>query len=131
MNDNLELARQYLAAIEGMGDCKELAGFFSPDVVQDEFPNRLVPTGAKRNLTAILDGCERGKMVLSAQHYEVKTAMASEDTVVMEVVWTGTMAVEVGALPVGGEMKAHFALFLEFQDGKIVSQRNYDCFEPW
>jgi hypothetical protein len=21
--------------------------------------------------------------------------------------------------------------FLEFRDGRIVRQRNYDCFEPW
>ena len=26
-------------------------------------------------------------------------------------------------------MKAFFAVFLEFQEGKIIKQRNYDCFE--
>jgi hypothetical protein len=24
-----------------------------------------------------------------------------------------------------------FAVFLEFRDGRIARQRNYDCFEPW
>jgi hypothetical protein len=28
-------------------------------------------------------------------------------------------------------LRAHFALFLEFRDGRIVRQRNYDCFEAW
>jgi len=28
-------------------------------------------------------------------------------------------------------MRARFAVFLDFRDGKITRQRNYDCFEPW
>jgi ketosteroid isomerase-like protein len=131
MNNNLDVAKQYLTTIEQMGDCQALAEFFAPDVIQEEFPNRLVPTGARRDLAAILDACERGKKVLSGQRYEIKNAVESGNLVAMEVVWTGKLAVGVGPLPAGAEMKAHFAVFLEFRDGKIVAQRNYDCFEPW
>ncbi len=28
-------------------------------------------------------------------------------------------------------MKAFFAVFLGLREGKIISQRNYDCFEAW
>jgi hypothetical protein len=28
-------------------------------------------------------------------------------------------------------MRARFAVFLDYRDGMIVQQRNYDCFEPW
>ena len=42
-----------------------------------------------------------------------------------------SLAVPLGSIPVGGEMKAHFAHFYEFKDGKIFKQRNYDCFEPF
>lgn len=114
-----------------MGDCNALAEFFSPDVIQIEFPNRLVPAGAKRDLAAILVGCERGKNVLSEQRYEIKNAVVNQHVVVMEVLWTGKLAVAIGTLPEGDEMKAHFAVFLEFAEGKIVAQRNYDCFEAW
>lgn len=69
--------------------------------------------------------------MLSAQQYEIQSAIESETAVVLEVLWTGTLAVEIGSLPIGGQMRAHFAVFLEFLDGKIVAQRNYDCFEPW
>jgi ketosteroid isomerase-like protein len=41
------------------------------------------------------------------------------------------LAVEFGAIPVGGSLHARFAVFLGFRDGKIARQRNYDCFEPW
>lgn len=28
-------------------------------------------------------------------------------------------------------MKAFFAVFLEFREGKIIRQRNYDCYAVW
>ena len=37
-------ARAYIAAVEGGATGDELAAFYHPDVVQHEFPNRLVPT---------------------------------------------------------------------------------------
>jgi len=85
MSNNLEIAKQYLAALEQGVDCHKLAEFFSTNVVQEEFPNRLVPSGAKRDLAAILDGYERGKKVMSRQQYELKNALASENFVALEV----------------------------------------------
>ena len=130
-HDNLETARRYLAALERGAVGDELAAFFAPDVVQQEFPNRLTPNGARRDLAALLDGAERGQQVMAAQRYDVQTATADGNRVVLEVEWTGTLAAPIGSLPAGGAMRAHFAVFIEFRDGKIVAQRNYDCFEPW
>jgi ketosteroid isomerase-like protein len=131
MSNNLEIAKQYLAAIEQGVEPEKMAEFFSTDFVQIEFPNRLTPNGAKRDLTAILEASKRGKKVMSSQRYEIKNTIASGDFVAFEVLWTGTLAVAFGTIPAGGQMRAHFAVFLEFRDGKIVAQRNYDCFEPW
>ena len=99
--------------------------------MQVELPNRLVPNGATRNLDAIREASRRGRQVLAAERYDVRNAVASGDRVALEVLWTGTLAVPIGTIPAGGEMRAHFAMFLEFRDGKIVRQRNYDCFEPF
>ena len=112
-------------------DAAALAEFFAPDVLQEEFPNRLVPTGARRDLDGLLEAAERGKQVVSAQRFEVRNAVAAGDRVALEVRWTGTLAVAIGTLPAGGTMRAHFAVFLDFRDGKIAAQRNYDCFDPW
>jgi ketosteroid isomerase-like protein len=51
--------------------------------------------------------------------------------VALEVQWSGTLAIALGSLPAGGEMRARFAVFLEFRGDRIARQRNYDCFDPW
>ena len=128
---NLETVRRYLTAIEQGATGATLAAFYAPEVVQEEFPNRLVVNGARRDLAAILEGAERGQKVISAQTYEIRNAVEQGNTVALEVLWTGTLAIPFGSLAVGDKMRAHFAVFIELRDGKIVAQRNYDCFEPW
>ncbi len=128
---NLEAARQYLNAIQRGATGDDLAQFFTPDVVAEELPNRVAPDGKRRKLAGILEGAERGQKVLSAQRFEIRSAVATNDRVILEVLWVGTLAIPFGTIPAGGEMRAHSAMFLEFRDGKIAAQRNYDCFEPW
>jgi ketosteroid isomerase-like protein len=128
---NQDLARRYLKAIEAGATGDTLALFFDPDLVQEEFPNRLVPDGAKRNLADVLAGAERGQAVLAAQSYEIRHTIEQADTVVLEVTWRGRLAVPIGSLKPGDEMRARFAVFLEFRNGRIVKQRNYDCFDPF
>ena len=39
--------------------------------------------------------------------------------------------VDAGPFIAGQTLRARFAIFLEFRDGRIARQRNYDCFDPW
>ena len=128
---NLEVARRYLAAIEAGAVGDDLAAFFSPDVEQIEFPNLIVPTGARRGRSEMLEGALRGQKVLREQRYQVERAFADGNVVVLEVLWVGTLAIDRGSAPAGREMRAHFAVVLELRDGRITAQRNYDCFEPF
>lgn len=123
--------RKYLDAIERGAVGDELAAYFTVDVVQEEFPNRLVAGGARRDLAAILDGAKRGQAVLRAQRFEILNLVASGESVALEMTWIGTLAIPIGSIPAGGEMRARFAVFLELRDGKIAAQRNYDCFDPF
>jgi ketosteroid isomerase-like protein len=131
VSEALELTRRYFAALERGVTGDALAAFYAPEVVQEEFPNRLVPGGVRRDLAAILDAAERGQQVMASQRYELLQVVADGDRVAVEFSWFGTLAVPVGALPAGAEMRGRFACFLEFRGGRIVSQRSYDCFEPW
>jgi ketosteroid isomerase-like protein len=129
--DNITIARRYLEALENGVGGEALAEFFTKDVVQEEFPNRLSPIGAHRDLSGILEAARKGKKVMRAQKFDVLSSIADGDMVAMEVFWSGYLAVPVDSLPADSEMRAHFSVWLEFRDGKICRQHNYDCFDPW
>ncbi|MFH8610571.1 nuclear transport factor 2 family protein [Streptomyces sp. NPDC018029] len=126
---NIETALRYHQAVSQGATGEELARFFHEEVVQQEFPNSLFPDGVRRDLATVLKDSERGQQVISQQRFEVHNTVAANDVVALEVTWTGTLAVPLGDLPAGHELRAHIAVFLEFRDGKIHAQRNYDCYE--
>jgi ketosteroid isomerase-like protein len=127
----LEIARRYLQALERGETGAALRGFTAPEVVLEEFPNLLTPFGKKRDLAAALEGGRTGKKVMSQQMYKIMQEIANHDRLALEVEWVGALAVPFGSIPGGGQMKAFFAVLLEFREGKIIWQRNYDCFEAW
>ncbi|MFL5470559.1 MAG: nuclear transport factor 2 family protein [Gemmatimonadaceae bacterium] len=129
--DNLAIARRYLEALESGSDGATLAEYFTKDAVQEEFPNRLSPIGVHRDLKAILDAARKGKQRVRAQKFEILNSVADGDNVALEVFWSGLLAAPVDTLPADSEMRAHLSIFLEFRDGKICRQHNYDCFDPW
>jgi hypothetical protein len=129
---NLATVREYLLALEQFATGENLARFFSPEVVQQELPNRLSPQGVKRGLAEMLAGAERGKQVLTRQTYEIKNSLAHGNRLALEFEWVAILAQPIGHLAAGDAMRAHIAAFFEFaDDGRITLQRNYDCFEPW
>lgn len=128
---NEATAREYLAAI-GRGESGEaLRRFYTEDFEQIEYPNALNPKGQRSDLASALERSERGKKVLARQRFDVLSAVASGDHVALEMEWTGVLAMPVASIPAGGEMRANFAMFLEFRGGRIARQRNYDCFQPF
>jgi ketosteroid isomerase-like protein len=128
---NLAVARRYLAAVESREPIDAIIEFYSPDATQVELPNRLAPRGVTRGIGELREASARGREVMSAERYELRSAVAAGDRVALEVRWTGTAAVPLGSVPAGGELRAHFSVWLDFKDGKIVAQRNYDCFEEF
>ena len=127
----LQLIERYLTAIEQGATGAALAQFYDPAVIQEEFPNRLMPNGARRGLAEIQAAAESGQKVLTAQRYEVLNALVQGDEVALEMQWSGTLAIPFGALAAGDDMRARISSFITLRAGKIISQRSYDCFEPW
>ena len=130
-NDNVAVIRAYMKAIEDRATGAAVARFLAPDVVHEQFPNLLVPHGARADLAAMLAAAERGLKSVTRQRYEIKNVLTAGSHVAMEVRWIGTLAVPLGSIPAGGEMRAEIGMFFEMEKGKIKVQREYTCFEPF
>ena len=126
--DHLRVVTDYLRAIEAK-DAERVRALLHPEVVQHEYPNQLVKAGASRGLEEVLEGLVRGSKVLSDERYDVEDALVDGDRVACRVHWQGTLAVEVLGKTPGDVLKARFAVFLRLQDGRVIEQHNYDCFD--
>jgi ketosteroid isomerase-like protein len=128
---NIARTHQYLQAAASMGPFENVTDFYASDIMIQEFPNRIAPQGRIRRAADLRAAYEQGRKILQSQIYAVQRLFEAGDEVVAELEWTGILAVPVMNLPAGSEMKAFVAMFLTFRDGKIVSQRNYDCYPPF
>jgi len=79
----------------------------------------------------ISNSSNKGKGILSSQKIDIIRTFEQGNTIIVEATWTGKVALPIGQIPIGGELKAHIARFYEFEGDKIVAQRNYDCFEQF
>jgi ketosteroid isomerase-like protein len=128
---NVSRARQYLEAVASGQSIEKVIDFFAPDVVIQEYPNRIAPQGRVRRAADLRAAYEQGRKILQSQTYTVQRVVEAGDEVAIELEWTGIFVIPVMGLPPGREMKAFVAMFLTFRNGRIVSQRNYDCYPPF
>jgi ketosteroid isomerase-like protein len=128
---HLQLLRGYFDALERGAQEAELQRFFTSDVQQHEFPNRLVDQGAERNLAALLAGNRTGQEVVRNQRYQVRDALIDGDRVALQLTWTAELKVPLANTPAGGTLKANCGVFFRIEDGRIAMQHNYDCFDAF
>jgi ketosteroid isomerase-like protein len=128
---NISTVRAYLAALQNGEAGDSLRRFFTEDARQIEMPNRLNTHGQDSNLEHMLERSVQGLKILRHQRYEIVSEVVQGDSVAVEVRWTGILAISFGNMAPGAEMGASIALFFRFCDGRISSQHNYDCFDPW
>jgi ketosteroid isomerase-like protein len=130
-HDIKAIAIRFIHTLQNRTSSDELLPFYHPDIEQIEFPNAITRTTAIRNLDDLKAASERGQQVMQKEEYEVTRSYVLDNTVVIEAIWTGTLAIPIASIPAGGQMKANFAQFYDFKDGLIIRQRNYDCFQPF
>jgi hypothetical protein len=128
---NLAAALRYIELVENFAQPDEFKSVLHPDIQHEEYPNLLMKNGSKRDFATMVVGPQQGRKILSSNRYEIKNAFAAGDWVTLEIVWTGTLAIPLGTMPVGYEMQAHIATVLQFKDGLIITQHQYDCYEPF
>ncbi|RYZ04530.1 MAG: nuclear transport factor 2 family protein [Myxococcales bacterium] len=128
---HLAHVRRYFEAIEQGAAEDVLASFFTANVRQHEFPNRLVERGAARTLADMLEGNRRGQQVVTHQRYVIDNALVDGDRLALELRWSAELKVPLGKLAIGDRLSANCGVFFRFEDGRISEQHNFDCFEPF
>ena len=128
---NLATARRYIALVEGFAQPEAFADVVHPQIQHQEFPNALMKHGSQRDYATLVAGPQQGRKILRDNHYAITNSFAAGAWVTLEIVWTGTLAVALGTLAPGDELRAYIATILQFHDGKIIAQRQYDCYEPF
>ena len=116
------------AVAEGHG-AAELELFLHPDFRQRELPSLVKPWVAERGRAETVRGAEAGRQLLASQRYDVDEVVECGERVVLQLRWTGVLATGFQGLEAGDELRAHVALFATLQDGLIVHQASYDCYE--
>ncbi|MDY7227964.1 nuclear transport factor 2 family protein [Hyalangium rubrum] len=128
---HLDTALAYLRELEQGATGEALARFFHPEVAYREYPNRLFPSGVSSDLRGMLEASERGQKAVGEQRFTVRHALADGDSVALELDWSGTLKIGRGPLTAGTTLRAAFGVFLTFREGRIHTQHNYDCYEPF
>jgi ketosteroid isomerase-like protein len=131
MSTHVAFLNRYLHALQSFAPPDVLRGFFAPDVVQEEFPNRLFAAGRRHDLSAMMAASEKGPALLQRQTYVLKKVIVDGDEIAAEIEWTGMLKVGFGAVAAGTTMRAALGMFFTFRDGRIASVRNYDCYYPF
>ena len=100
---NVARVHQYLQAVAAMGAPETVADFFAPDVVFQEFPNRIAPQGRVRRFADLGVAYGQGRKILQSQAYNVKGIVEAGDEVAVELEWHRILAVPVMNSPPGAK----------------------------
>lgn len=130
--ESLDIVSRLFAAI-ARADLAELGELYADDAVQIEYPNRLLPAGATRNKTQILEAASRGRTLMAEQRFDVTHVLIQGAAVALEAQWHGRLAIDAPPLGLvaGDVMTARFAQFFELREARVLRHATYDCFDPW
>lgn len=128
---NLAIVNALYRALEDGKHGAELSRLFTDDMLMIERPNLIKPKGAQATRAHMLANSAAGASLLSRQTFAVHSAIEHGDTVIVRLLWTGTIARDAGPFHAGQELTAHVAQFIQLKDGRIAAIETYDCYEPF
>jgi ketosteroid isomerase-like protein len=132
MQKEIELVKKYFYLVENFStDSPAYEAILHPEIVITEFPNLISGKIRQRTLDAMKAGVELGRKMLASQHFSIQHIFKPAPSLIVEVKWTGKMAMDAGQLKKGQELTAYICYIFEFKEGKIFRHRNYDCYEAF
>ena len=128
----VDLTRRYIEFFnDPYGTAEQLKQFISPEIAWEEKPNRFAPTGRTNDYTHMLTNFEIGQQYINPQTYKIDNIVVQGEKVAIQLSWTGTVVQTIGPFPIGAKLTAQVASFLQFKDGKLISQVDYPCYPPF
>lgn len=125
----IKTVESYLRLIETFSTDREAyEQLLHPEARFVVHPNLIDPNGSERDLDAALGGVAVGRALLQHQQFDLTGTVSDGTRVVVEAIWTGTVAIDTAKLTRGQSLRAHICMVFELEDGRIRHQRNYDCY---
>ncbi len=128
---NFTIARNYLAALSSRSSTKAVDVFLAKDLVRVEYPHRFLDRATSSSAEGMLGPRARASGTFATEDFELMGATGGGSQVAMEIAWSGRVGKHAPPLVEGQELAARLAVFLKFDDGRIVREHVYACFEPW
>jgi ketosteroid isomerase-like protein len=130
--DPIAVIEGYLAAVSDMdADAADVAAFIHPDARFVERPNRIAPTGRRRDAPAALAALGHSRRLMREHRFEIHDHLVAGERVVTRARWTGVLAIDAGELPAGTELRADCCMVFTVRGGRVLEQENYDCYHPF
>ncbi|NOJ48761.1 nuclear transport factor 2 family protein [Bradyrhizobium archetypum] len=124
----IDRAKAFVAAVAAAAPREAIEAFYAEDVIQEEFPNLLLPDGAVRDFINLRAAHDKTRYTIEQQSFEIVNAVASGNCVLLEIIWNATLAADLDPLTPGDRMRAQLAQVFEFRDGLIFRLRTYSCY---
>lgn len=127
-----QMILNYLKFVESVpDDIERISEYISESIIQTEYPNQLNKKGQVSDYSDTLRRLKAAKGIIYDQKYNVRNYMETEDQAVVESLWEGKIVADMGPFKKDQLLTANFCMFFTIENGKIVAQRNYDCFQEF
>jgi predicted ester cyclase len=128
---NIDLARRYVSLVANPASTfDEIREMYADALEWREMPNLFAPNGRTNTLAGVAAAWRKGREAVIDQVYDIRSAIADGDIVVLELSWQGTMKKTLGPFDRGTRLRAELVSIMRFSHGKIISQTDYPCYHP-
>ena len=124
------VARFFRRFVSFSTEWKDYEAVLTSDFTRTELPSPAHPQGTTCGAAELLQKVGESRKQLSAQHFEIRNHLETDNQIAVEVLWTGLLAADSGAFKKGKNIKASLSMFFEFKGEKILNQRIYDSHQP-
>lgn len=130
-NPLLDFVQRYLGFCNDPNSTTEgLREFYADYLVWQEMPHQFAPAGRTLGFAGMQAALMEGKRLMAEQHYVLDNVVTGEEVAALQISWEMTLGQNLGQLAAGAKLRGKLAIFMVFEQGKIIRQTDYICYDP-